>query len=376
MLKKISIFIAAVLVLAGSVFSYEFVTGNSFLSDNYSQIFGAGGKSAQKEPCPEPLSREFSYQPYYTGPLIDAHLHLPTSSGIVSIVSTKMGKSTPAWDKDLSLHYLNCLFETEGTTKAFGFHLITKYSASGEVKIAKQMEKKYPGKIAHFLMPTMISPWINPDIKTIKNILERNPGLFVGLGELKMFDGKDPDDPYLLELYELAQKHKLIIMMHPFDHHKTKLEKIVKIYPEVKFLFHGIDHIDDEGKHNAKDNLEWVVSLIKNNPNVYYSVDHPLSIYGFKKEHEGKVVSEEEILPQMRTEFDQLFKEEVARWKTRIEQYPDRFVGGGTDRWHRPQFNRELSALINEFQRAVIARFDPATQEMFAYKNAQKLLGR
>lgn len=375
-MRKITIFIAAVLVLVGSVFSYEFITGNSFLSENYGQIFGIGNRSAQKEPCPEPKPREFNYEPYYTGPMIDAHLHLPTSSGIVSVVSTKMGKSTPAWDKDLSFHYLNCLFETEGTVKAFGFHLLTKYSASGEVKIAKQMEKKYPGKIAHFLMPTMISPWINPDIKTIKNILERNPGLFVGLGELKMFDGKDPDNPYLLELYELAKKHNLIVMMHPFNHHKTKLEKIVRQYPEVKFLFHGIDIIDNQGGYNIVDNIEWVVSLIKNNPNVYYSVDHHLSIYGFKKEHMGKVVSEEEILPKVRSEFDQLFNEGVARWKTRIERYPDRFVGGGTDRWHRPQFDREVSTLINEFQRAVIGRLDPAVQEMFAYRNAQKLLER
>ncbi|MDP3710650.1 MAG: amidohydrolase family protein [bacterium] len=369
-MKKIITFIAIVLILFGGVLFYQFKTGSDFLWGNYGQLFGS--KSPKKEPCNlTPRPREFNHEPYYTGPLIDAHLHLPTSSKIVSVVSTKIGKSTPAWDKDLSLHYLNCLFGTEGTIKAFGFHLITKYSASVEVKTAKEMEKKYPGKIAHFLMPTMVSPWINPDIKTLKNILEKNPGLFVGLGELKMFDGKNPDDPYLLDLYELAKKYNLIVMMHPFDHHKKIVEKVVGKYPEVKFLFHGIH---GEGGYN--NNMEWVTSLIKNNPNVYYSVDHSLPIYGFKKEHIGKVVSEEELLPHIKTSFNSQFDEEIARWKTRIETYPDRFIGGGTDRWHLPQFDPEMSALINEFQRSVIGQLAPKVQEKFAYKNAQKLLQR
>ena len=48
---------------------------------------------------------------------------------------------------------------------------------------------------------------------------------------------------------------------------------------------------------------------------------------------------------------------------------------GGTDRafaWH---FDPEVGALIEESARIFIGQLDPAVQEKFAYKNAERLLG-
>jgi len=56
-----------------------------------------------------------------------------------------------------------------------------------------------------------------------------------------------------------------------------------------------------------------------------------------------------------------------------IEGHPDKFLWG-TDRafaWH---FDDDVGALLDESARAFIVQLDPAVQEKFAYKNAERLL--
>lgn len=316
--------------------------------------------------------REFAREPYYAGPMLDAHLHLPTTSGIVSMVAARMGLPIPAWNKNLSPAFVQCLLAAEGYERAIGFYLITRYSASGEVAMAKKMEKEYPGKIIPFLMPALVSNWVNPDITTVKNILENNPGFFKGIGELKMYDGKAPDDPYLMALYDLAQKHGLVVMVHPYDRHKESMEKIITQYSDVRFLLHGLDR-NEHGSRIARENIRWVTDMIGHYPNVYYSVDHNLSVYGFKKEHVGKTVPKDVILPHARQEFSALVDELATRWKSIISAYPDRFMRG-SDRFYAPHYDPEVSGLMAEFSRSFIGRLDPAVQEKFARHNTTALV--
>ncbi len=354
MSKKIVISVIAVAGVA-------LLVGGGVTLENY--LAQVAGDTTKKENCAlSPRPREFDHKTYYIGPLIDAHLHLPSSSGIVSAVSAQLGLPTPAWSKNLSVDYLNCFLEAEGALTAFGFHLLTKYSSSGEVKIAKQMEKKYPGRITHFLMPALISPWINVGTDTVKNALSKNPGLFKGIGELKMFDGRSLDDPYLIEMYELARKHKLVVMIHPFSHHEKVVEKILKEYSDVKFLLHGVD------------NKGWLMDLIRKYDNVYYSLDANLSsLYGWKPEHEDHPIGKEEYLAYIRKNFDHVLDRALNNWKAEIEAYPNRFMSG-TDRWHGWMFDAEVGGLVIEFSRAFIGKLDSAVQERYAYKNAQKLI--
>src|SRR3989344_5090040 len=279
---------------------------------------GVAPISTDKSPVPDKASkkcestkraREFAAAPYYTGLLFDGHLHLPSTSGTVSSIAKKIGLPQPAWDKELSLESLNCLFEAEGVGRAYSFHLITKYSAGSEVAMAKKMNKLYPRRFVHFLMPTMVSPWINPSLETVTKILEKNPGLFKGLGELKMFDGKSPNDPFLIGLYDLAKKYGLVVMMHPFGNHLGAVEDVVKRYPEVKFLFHSIDRINGKTMREDVDNMEWVMNLIRDYPNVYYSVDSIVPIYGYRPEHMDKEVSKESTLLYVRENFEDILEE-------------------------------------------------------------------
>lgn len=350
-----------------------FIVGQLFATSDLLIIFDWLTKNEKCDVAVRP--REFSHKPYYTGPLIDAHIHLPTSSRIVSMVSVKLGHQSPVWDKDLSSDYMNCLFETEGTLQVFGFHLLTKYSSEGEVRVAKHMDKKYPGKMTHFLMPTFISPWINVNADVVRDILADNPGLFKGIGELKMFDGRTPEDPFLIEMYELAKKYNLIVMMHPYDRHKKAVEKMIKQYPEVNFLLHGIDESDERYGPDGerRDTIDWIIGLMKRYDNIYYSVDDTVSIFGWKREHEKINPTKEESLPYIREEFDGKLKRLVQRWKPNIALYPDRFLSG-TDRHQDWHFDQDASGLIVEFKRAFIGQLDPAVQEKYAHKNAQKLL--
>lgn len=334
-----------------------------FLSSWY--VFG------RKNKCPRSFEPIMSTEPYYKSLLFDAHLHLPTEIKVVSDIAAKTGNPIALWDSELSLNYLKCLFDKEGAYGAYGFHLFTKYYMDAEVKMAKKIEKKYPGMIVHFLMPTIISEALNPDLDKLEEILNDNPGLFRGLGELKMYDGKAPDDPYLLGLVDLARKHNLIVMMHPFDHHKKGVERIVRLYSDVTFLFHGI--VEDIGPAGIKNNINWLDQLMVNNRNVFYSVDGGLQIYGWEKKHQGKVLSKEELLPVLKSNFKKQLETDLANYKSIIEKHPDRFLRG-TDRFYRPHFDREISSLLEEYTRAFIARLAPSVQEKFAHTNADALL--
>lgn len=349
MIKKLSLFIVIIMLV--------------FLGARY--ILNGEDK------CSRSFKPIMAAEPYYQGPLFDAHLHLPTQTKVVSDVSAGTGNPIPFWNKNLSLSYLKCLFDQEGMYSAYGFHLFTKYYMDAEVSMAKKMEKKYPGMITHFLMPTIINDSINPDVDKIAQILDDNPGLFRGMGELKMYDGKEPDDPYVLGFIELARKHNLIVMMHPFDNHKRGVEKIVRQYPEVTFLFHGI--VDDIGPRGVKNNLNWLDTLITNNKNVYYSVDAGLQIYGWQRSHFGRALLKEEMLPYLKTNFKEQLQKDLSYYKDIIEKHPDRFLRG-TDRCHAVHYDQEISALLEEYSRALIGRLSPSVQERFAHINADTLL--
>ena len=67
------------------------------------------------------------------------------------------------------------------------------------------------------------------------------------------------------------------------------------------------------------------------------------------------------------------YKEGLRDWKQIIEAHPDQFTWG-SDRWYTWHFDPGVSGLVVEFGRAFIGRLDPAVQEKFAYKNAERML--
>ncbi len=320
-------------------------------------------KTTQKETCSFTAKpREFKNEPYYTGSLIDAHLHLPVSSSVVGFVGRRIGfEGMSSFGGKLTMDYLNCLAKSEGIVKTIGFFMPTKFSLGAEISTAKKMGKNYPGKFTPFLMPAPYSA-LRISLKDVRDTLDKNKGLFKGIGEVKVMDGTSLDNPYFSELFKIASEYDLVIMMHPFPDDKTLVKKILKQYPKVKFLLHG--------GHDS----EWITEGMREYDNVYYSLDGDIAaLYGWNRQHDDKEPSKEEWLSYIRENFDTLLNQELSYWKPRIEAYPDRFMWG-TDRWYTWHFDSEVGGLLEEYGRSFIGRLPPSVQKRFAHENAEKLL--
>lgn len=344
-------------LIAGAVL----MVGPQTWSQELAQIFSSK-KSAEEKCDLAPRPREFKSEPYYTGQLIDAHLHVPVSSGIVSAVGKKIGfEQMTSFSGKFTANYLNCLLKSEGISTAIGFFLTTKFSLGQEVRTAQKFTKDYKGIITPFFMPGPYDA-LRVSVAATKEALTKNKSLFRGIGEVKMFDGSTPDDPKFSALFDLAAENNLVVMFHPYEQHRAALEKILKKYPNARFLLHG-------GNVDA-----WIMDIIRDYKNVYYSLDADLMhLYGWKPEHEKKQPSKDEWLVYIRKNFASVINQSLERWGNRIESYPDRFLWG-TDRWYGWHFEEEVSGVITEFSRSFIGKLDPSVREKFAYKNAQVLL--
>lgn len=355
----IIIILAFLAVIGGGVFWY-------FSSQGLSPIPSPIAPKVEKKACNiAPHKRVFNKEPYYSSPLIDSHVHLPTLAKMVSSIAGKNGLELPVLEGDLSADNLICLFESEGIKQIFGFHITSKFAQQAGVAAAKAIEEAYPGKIVHFLMPPPVK-FLNIDPAGIEGILSSNKGLFKGFGEIALYmdsyEGTKPDDPDLKEIYQLADQHNLIVMVHPEDDLRDGVEEILQDFPNVTFFFHG-----------GKDQ-EWIIDLMPKYKNFYFSVDaNILSLYGFKKEHQFKKPTKEEYLAYMRENFDAELKEALDKWKPKIEANPGRLTWG-TDRWFAWHFDPEVGGILEEFSRSFIGGLDVSVQENFAYKNAERML--
>ncbi|MEK7151691.1 MAG: hypothetical protein AAB784_03205, partial [Patescibacteria group bacterium] len=81
----------------------------------------------------------------------------------------------------------------------------------------------------------------------------------------------------------------------------------------------------------------------------------------------------EEMLPYLKAHFKEQLQTDLGYYQKIIEKYPDRFLRG-TDRCSETHFDREVSALLEEYSRALIGSLAPAVQENFAHTNADTLI--
>lgn len=328
----------------------------------------AVGAAVKKKDCGlTPKPREFDSAPYYEGPLIDAHLHMPVGSHIVATVARKFGENIPAFGENgITIDYLNCLFKSEGIIKVIGFYLVTKYAEGTGVAVAKKFERDYPGLIVPFFMPPPMSAlMLSPE--SAEKIFKKNVGFFKGYGEIaldRVTSGiTHPEHPSLLTVYTIAQTRDMFVMMHPKRDQKEAVTRVLAMYPEVTFILHG----------GADD---WITELFPKHKNLYYTAKAEIKMFGWSKRHRNNPPTRDEFLQNVRANFSELFEGALAKWKEKIEAYPERFMWE-TDRGS-PQvtwtFDYEVGAVIEEFSRAFIGRLAPEVQEKFAYKNAEALL--
>ena len=113
--------------------------------------------------------------------------------------------------------------------------------------------------------------------------------------------------------------------------------------------------------------------ILSRHPNAHYGIDE---FFGGQRDLFEMFVgkSKEKYLETMSKRFDAVVNQGVQDWKSLIEQHPDQ-VSWGIDRgdavWN---YDVDVGLMQVKLARAFIGRLNPAVQEKFAYKNAERLI--
>lgn len=316
-----------------------------------------------------PRPRQFSSPSYYTGPLIDAHLHMPFTFDVPKALYAQADHEGAVLEKEVAAGSIICVFDKTGVKSALGFYVIPSLLKGQAVVQIKQVDEKFPGRITPFLMTAHVTA-LNLQPADVESVLQSNPGLFKGLGEIALYKdaykGISPDDASLLPYYEIAERYGLVVMIHPDEGQREAVERIVQDFPQVTFLFHGSWNMGS-----------YVAEVVGTYPNAYFTLDTDLS--DIPGEHQSASLfgdeTKEEFVVEFKRDYEKILATAITKWKGPLEENPTKFLWG-TDRaspWH---FDAEVGALLEEISRAFIGQLDPTVQEKFAYQNAERLLGK
>lgn len=315
---------------------------------------------------------------YYTGPLIDTHLHMPQlddefggpdDSGGGDVVggvdadqyNEISEEDRPLLGKTVTVDQVACTLKQEGTKQAFTFFPVFPESPGPLIDVAQQTKLRHGSLFTPFIQST------SQEISTVEaEILEQMlalvPGLFDGFGEVGDSPTEPinppPDAPIYIGDFEVAQAHGLLVWFHPGIGHHENLARAAQQFPDVKFLVHG-DFV-----------RPYIGDLMAENPNIYFTANDifdeviPMFRFGAKQD----------FVDAMRQNWDAMLDQAVEMYSDLIDTYPDRFMWG-TDRadivWN---YDADLGMLLSEYGRDFIGRLDPSVQEKFAYLNAESLL--
>ena len=324
-----------------------------------------------------PTPREFNIEPYYTGPLVDNHFHMPAAIAPPPEIAHNLNWKVAVFGEDVSKNALICMMDKQNIKSVFGFYPYLDVGMSVyEVKSDMRFfENNHPDRIHAFIYPISISQWVKDEWpvmtgESLEKLLDENKHI-KGFGEFPFYadglyssQGQElkADDPEMLEIYEVLEERNMIFMSHPENKDMPAMEKMVKKYPNITFLFHG-----QEMKRQYLDDM------LEKYPNVYYSLDYAMISYCCMYDH-VPMLKKDTFLPIFRSTFEQTVKDELKEWKPVIEKHPDKILWG-TDilkPWH---IDEEVQPLLIEISRSFIGGLDPVVQEKYAYKNAERLMG-
>lgn len=296
---------------------------------------------------------------YYTGPLIDTHLHIPSPED--------SDNGNPVLWQDMSMKDIACTLKYEGTQAAFSFFPVYVDSPLDEFyRAAERAEEKYPNRFVRFInAPSNQTGVPTVTANRLKKLLKGRAGLFQGYGEIGLYghDGEavnpyHPNAEIFREIYTVVNNRHMLVYFHPGVDQMDELGQALADYPEVNFIVHG-EQIENE-----------IGDVMDQYANIYFTVN---DLYG-----------DQYLLHQSETstgflekteDYETLLQQDLATWQAVIEAHPNQFLWG-TDRggvaaW---TLNKKVGLRIADYGRAFIARLDPAVQENFAYKNAQALI--
>ncbi len=345
-------------------------------------------RSFEDTGCPAPPIHSYPVS-YYTGPLIDTHFHLPHIpdsapgseegdpregglSGGANTDSSPDEKRRPFADqlpllgKNINVDEIACALITDGSVKAFAFFPVFPSIDWQLLEVARRTMERYSHLYVPFIMtpgPDDVPPTV--DGATLSKMLDSNPGLFDGYGEIGLYDipgrtSKDfpPDAPIFQGIYPVTTKHNLLVYLHPGEGQVENLARAVSENSQINFVVHGPEIRRD------------ITSLMDLYPNIYFTVN------GFFSD--TYILRPEETIESFMAftqDYTSHLEADLGAWKDRIEAYPDRFMWG-TDRggpavW---TYDLDVGLRLADYGRAFIGQLDPSVQEQFAHRNAERLI--
>ena len=272
----------------------------------------------------------------------------------------------PVAGKNITIDEIACTLRAEGTDRAFSYFLVLASQPDNVLEITGIASERYPGLFVPFVNPPgEISGVTTVSGTRLREMLSAYLGVFKGYGEVRLVgdQGRPDDDPFsdaarLRTVYPVAEELNLMVYMHPEDGQTDKLAQTLAAHPNVTFIVHGDETQDGIG------------ALMDAFPNIYYTVD---ALVG-----DQYILRPEENVASFLSktnDYGPLLEIDLSDWKELIEAHPNRFMWG-TDRggsavW---TYDREVGLRLAEYGRAFIGQLDSGVQELFAYRNAERLI--
>ncbi len=331
-------------------------------------------------PCPDVPKPDYPAS-YYQGPLIDTHLHIPALpdwSPEEDSLPTDQGpegrfggpQALLGWN--VKMGGIACTLKREGTRKNFAFFPVYQEMPEQLLEVADRTLQQHPALFTPFIMSSgndnEPGGFPTVDAAALRSMLAVHPGLFRGYGEIGLYareggsDELPPDSPRLQEIYPILRQQKLAAYFHLGEGHKGSFKEVLRQYPAISFIWHG-DQLS----------VEEVEEILDAHPNAYYGID---AFWGGDRDlflmFVGK--SKEAYLQALDERFDRVLRRAVRDWKDAIERHPDQFLWGidrGDAVWN---YDRDVGQMQVNLARAFIGQLDPAVQEKFAYKNAERVV--
>lgn len=290
---------------------------------------------------------------YYTGALIDTHLHIPSPED--------SGDGNPVLWQDMTMKDIACTLQAEGTQAAWSFFPVHVGSPPYDqfYKAAERAEAKYPDLFVRFINPPGKPAGVpTVTVNRLRTFLTATGDLFQGYGEIALYNYDGPTADIFQKIYAVVRKRKLLVYYHPGVDQIDSFAEVLADNPDINFIVHG-EQIEQD-----------VATLMDQYPNIYFTVN---DLYG-----------DQYLLHQNETsagflekteDYETLLQQDLATWQAVIEAHSEQFLWG-TDRggvaaW---TLNKKVGRRLADYGRAFIARLDPAVQANFAYKNAQRLI--
>jgi len=216
----------------------------------------------------------------------------------------------------------------------------------------------------------LLEPWFPPN------------GPFDGFGEIAFYIDKlqdiGPLDSQLDDVYPLVAESGGVVMSHTTEFQKAAdWAEVMRRYPEITFLFHGIR--DFHGEENDRAPIIELLDTYEGD-NFFYSIDAGPLMHAPGLEDESSIGMNSENGEALTALVDGYGRQRLAEhvyseFSKEVIDHPDRLLFG-TDflsAWH---FEDAGSDVIIDFARRFIGLLPEELQEDFAYKNGQRVFGK